>query len=214
MLTKGVIYYTDNRPDPKLLKMCQDNIRESFEGEIVSCTLKPTDFGDKRIVLDLERGYLTMFKQILTALEASSADFIFHCEHDNMYPKEHFNFTPPDNRVYYNNNWWKIREDGFAVHWEADQVSGLCGPRQLLIDWYKQRIATFDLENFDRKFEPFSGEGAGKWMSKIPYLDLRGGWNLTYNKWGLSDFRKKETAVDFQESTMDKIEGWDLQGIL
>lgn len=209
MPTKGVIYYSDCRPDPKLLKACQDNIRAAFDGEIVSVTLKPMDFGDKRIVLDLERGYLTMFTQILTALEASTADIIFFCEHDNMYPKEHFEFDPPEDKVYYNNNWWKIRlADGFAVSWQADQVSGLVGPRQMLIDWYKKRIETFDPDNFDRKFEPFSGEGAGKWMSEVPYLDLRGKWNLTFSKWELKHFRNKATAVNFQEATIDRIPGW------
>ena len=214
-MTKGVIYYSDCRPDPRILKVCQDNIRSAFDGEIVSCTLKPSEFGDKRIVLDLERSYLTMFKQILAALEASTADIIFHCENDNMYPKEHFDFTPPERKFYYNNHWWKLHPDGLAVSWEADQVSGLCGYRDMLIEWYKNRVETYDENNFDRKFEPMSGEGAGNWKTKIPYLDIRGKWNLTYNKRKLDDFRKKDTAVNFRESTIDNVPGWDnLRGVL
>ena len=211
--SKGIIYYTDNRLKLKIAHAVQKQLLRISKEKglpIVSASLKPMDKMGKNVVINEPRGYLTMFKQILAALEASASDIIFFCEHDNLYHPSHFDFTPPKkDTFYYDWNWWKIREDGFAVHWDADQVSGLCAYRDVLIDFYKKRIETFDPDNFDRKFEPLSGEKSESWQAEFPSIDIRHNHNLTYNKWGLEHFRKKETAVNFQESSVDKIPGWE-----
>ena len=205
----GAIYYTDSQIDEKIASACRAQMRTVFDGEVVSISLKPLDFGDKRIVINKPRGYATMFEQILAGLEASSADYVYFLEHDNLYPKEHFDFTPPNKNFWYNRNWWKVRADGLAVSWEASQVSGLCVYRETALKWYRDKVAQFDADNFDRKFEPPGDDTEEWWMSEIPYIDIRGSWNLTYNKWTLDHFRKKETAVNFRSATIDQIPGWD-----
>lgn len=74
-MTKGIIYYTDNRLDEEMNKKVRGQIFKSGL-PVVSCSLKPIDFG-KNIVLDLERGPVTMVRQILTALESSEAEYVF-----------------------------------------------------------------------------------------------------------------------------------------
>lgn len=208
--SKGIIYYTDNQLPVKIAHKVQKQLR-SIGLPIVSSSLKPMENMGTNIHVKEKRGYLTLFKQILAALEASTASIIFFCEHDCLYPKEHFDFTPPKkDTFYFNHNWYKIRDDGLAVHWDADQVSGLCCYRDLAIEYYKKRIAEFDPDNFDRKFEPQSGVGSESWKSAVPYIDIRGKWNVTYNKWSLTHFRNKDTAINFQQSTIDKIPGWSL----
>lgn len=207
-MTKGIIYYTDNRVPTKIAHKVQRKIR-SIGLPIVSASLKPMPGMGHNIHLPLERGYLTMFRQILAALEASTSEIIFFCEHDNLYHPSHFDFYPAKKGVfYYDRNWWKVRDDGLAVRWDADQVSGLCCHRETAIGYYRERIAQFDRETFDRKFEPQSGTGSEHWMAEYPSIDIRGSWNLTYNKWKLEHFRKKESAANFQESTIEKIPGW------
>jgi hypothetical protein len=71
-------------------------------------------------------------------------------------------------------------------------------------------VASFNTLNFDRKFEPQSGEGSEQWKASRPHIDIRHGHNLTMSKRGLHHFRKKETAVNFTESTIDQIPGWEL----
>lgn len=214
-MVKGLIYYTSNRIDPKIMLACQQQLRKSFDGEIVSCSLQPIDFGDKRIVLDLEPSYLTMFREILACLEASTADIIFHAEHDVLYPKEHFEFTPPDKtRFWYDLNWWKVGKRDLAVQWGAVQVSGICYYRKLGIEFYKKRIASFDPKNFDRKFEPTVDTEYETWRSSKPYIDIRGEWNLTYNKWHRHHFRDQSTAVNFTEATIQDIPGWPDLGVI
>lgn len=216
--TRGILYFTDNELPIKLAKKVQYRIRQIAEDkgmELVSSTRKPMDKMGKNVVTREPRGYLTMFKQILKGLEAMESDIVFMAEHDVLYPPEHFDYVPQEKgKVYYDINWWKVREDGFAVHWDADQVSGMCAYREDLIDFYKDRVANFDKDNFDRKFEPFSGEKSVQWKASVPHIDIRHNRNLTYNKWSLEHFRKKETAVNFTESNVDNIEGWDKNDII
>lgn len=204
----SIIYYTDNRLDTKIAEAVRTQLL-SIGLPIVSASLEPLDFGTN-IHIDMERGYHAYFTQIVAALEASTSDIVFFCEHDNLYHPSHFDFTPPTrDKFYYDLNWWKIRKDGLAVHWDAVQVSGLVCYRELALKYYASRLATFDLESFDRKFEPTVETEYESWWAEYPSIDIRHDKNLTYNKWRLSHFRDKSTAVNFQSSTIDNIEGWD-----
>jgi hypothetical protein len=213
-MTKGIVYYTNNNLEPKIDKAVQEHLKATGL-PIVSASLKPMDFGTNVHVPE-DTKYLGMFKRILAALEASTSEVVFFCEHDVLYPKSHFNFTPPSkDKFFYDLSWWKIRKDGLAVHWDAVQVSGLCCYRDLAIKFYKERVASFDPENFDRKFEPTVDTEFETWRAPEPHIDIRHETNLTYNKFKLEHFRKKETAVNFVSTTIDKIEGWpDLSAIM
>lgn len=210
--SKGIIFYTDNQINLKIAHAVQKQLRMISETKgipIVSASLKPMDKMGKNLVCPGPRGYKSYFTQILTALEASMADIIFMCEHDNLYHPSHFDFVPSDRKViYYNRNWLKIHKDGLVLKWTADQVSGVCAYKDILIKWYKKRLETFDEKTFDRKFEPLSGEGSEWWNSEFPVLDIRHSGNLTYNKRELDHFRNKETAIGFQKLTMKDITGW------
>lgn len=206
---KSIIYYTDNRLDGSKTGEAVKSQLLTIGLPIVSVSLKPLDFGEN-YTIDAERGYLTMFKQILLALKKSKPGVIYFCEHDCLYPKEHFEFTPSSYMFCYDLNWWKVRKDGLAVHWNAAQVSGLCCDRDTAIEYYENRIKEFNEDTFDRKFEPTIETEYETYWSKTPYIDIRGEWNLTYNKWSLTHFRKKETAVNFETTTIDKIPNWNL----
>jgi glycosyltransferase involved in cell wall biosynthesis len=215
-VSKGILYFTDNELPLKLAKNVQGRIRKiaADKGmELVSSTRKPMDKMGKNIVVKGERSYLQMFRQILAGLELMEADVVFMAEHDVLYPPEHFDFTPTEHKFYYDVNWVKVHSDGLCVSWKADQVSGLCAFRQDLLDFYRKRIETYDKDNFDRKFEPLSGEGSEQWQSPIPYIDIRRegrNKNLTYNKREISHFRDQRTAIDFRKLTIDEIPGWTI----
>lgn len=195
--SKGIIFFTDNRIDPKIEREVQTQLL-SIGLPIVSASLKRMGFG-QNIHLQLKRGYATYFKQIVAALQASTADIIFFCEHDVLYPKSHFDFIPDrDDVFFYNHNWVKVRlPDLLAARWDADQVSGLCADRQLVTEHYTRLLMAYTDETFDRKFEPGSGSNSIPWKSADPLVDIRHGANLTKNKWSLDDFRDKRTAKNF-----------------
>jgi len=225
---KGIVYYTDNKIDPLIMKACQDQILKSINKEmIISVSLEKLSFGDN-IVLSLERGYLTMFKQILAGLEASNADIIFFCEHDVLYHPSHFEFTPPrDDTIYYNTNVWKVRySDGHALHYDCKQTSGLCAYRELLVEHYRKRVANTEavlkecgsenrnFRNWIRRqgFEPGTHHrnervddlGSEAWQSEYPLVDIRHDSNLTPNRWSIDEFRRK--PHDWVEA--DEVKGW------
>jgi hypothetical protein len=213
--TKGIVYYTDNKLDPGIMKACQEQLLKSVNGyRIVSVSLQPIYFEDN-IVLPLERGYLTLFKQILTGLEELNTDIVFMAEHDVLYSKEHFEFIPPEHdKYYYNKNWWKLRlPDGHCLQHDGAQTSGLCAYRDTLIKHYKQRVIntekmwnelggnTHPFRSFirDQGFEPGTHHRAVSvdnlnfeyWDSPVPIVDVRHNGNLTANRWSIDQFRRK-----------------------
>jgi glycosyltransferase involved in cell wall biosynthesis len=229
--SKGVIYYTDNQLDRRIMDACQERLRQSTNGhKVVSVSLAPLYFGDRNIVLDLERGYLTMFKQILAGLEASDADIIFFCEHDVLYPAEHFAFVPSDrDKFYYNINVWKVDSNGeHYLHYDCKQTSGLVAYRDLLIEHYRKRVAntqavwdreggnTRGFRDFIRRqgFEPgthgraerVDDYGSESFWSDVPLVDIRHNSNLTPSRWSQEQFRDKRNCRNWIEGS--EVPGW------
>ena len=220
--TKGIVYYTDNRLDDNIMRACQKQLEQAARNccKIVSVSLQPIDFGEN-IVLPLERGYLTMFKQILAGLEAIDTDIVFFAEHDVLYHESHFDFVPEKRDVfYYNRHVYKVRlSDGFSLHYDCDQTSGLSAYRSLLLDHYRKRVEVVERTGFSRKigFEPGTHRRAERiddytsefWFSACPNLDIRHGKNLTESRWRQDQFRNKSTCQNWIETTVDKIPGWE-----
>lgn len=216
---KGVVYYTDNRIDKKVMAACQKQIVKGIkEKHVVSVSLEPIEFG-KNIHIPLKRGYLTMFKQILTGLEASTAAVIFFCEHDVLYHRSHFDFVPPKKDVfYYNVNVykWRYPEAHFLKVDDCKQTSGLCAWRELLLEHYRERVEWVEKNGYTRNmgFEPgtrsppegIASYKAESWMSKYPNIDIRHEHNLTANRWRKDQFRNQKYTIGWTEA--DEVLGW------
>jgi glycosyltransferase involved in cell wall biosynthesis len=212
----GLVYYTDNRLDPKIMQVVQKRLLNCSNGhDIVSVSLNTLDFG-RNIVYEGERGYLTYFRQILAGLEASQADIIYLVEHDVLYPKSHFDFIPPTKEYfYYNLNHWQVRtKDGLAVFtYPVQQVCGLCAYRDLLVGHYRRKVAQVEKEGFSRVmgFEPGKRRHGGvdnieirNWESPHPYIDIKHGRNLTGFRWDRSQFRRQPQKLE----VADEIPYW------
>lgn len=210
--SKGIIYYTDNTLPTKLAHRVQDFIKAAGL-LIVSASLKPMDKMGTNLYFPVSRGKLTMFLQILAALEASTTEIVFFCEHDVLYHSSHFDFTPSEkDKFYYNTNVWRVQlDDGKAVTWEANQVAELCGYREHLLEHYRSKVREIEESGFNRSYEPGGRDTTTyeQWRSEFPNIDIRHGKNLTKSKWSLADFRDKSSCVNWQETTIDKIVGWD-----
>jgi hypothetical protein len=216
--TRGVVYYSDNRVDASIDWAVREHI-EASGMPIVAVTLHPIQWPSaKNIVLDAERGYLTMFRQILAGLEALDTDDVFFCEHDVLYHRSHFQFTPPNDSTYfYNLNVFKVdAATGRAVTYETKQTSGLCADRQLLIAHYRERIRRVEAEGFSTRmgFEPGShgrkervdNVPSDVWRSPFPNVDIRHDRNLTPSRWSPEQFRDQRNCQGWTEA--DAIPGW------
>jgi len=229
-MSKGIIYYTDNRLGEPIFSVVQKQILKSGL-LIVSVSLKPANFG-KNIVMDLSPGFVTMIKQIIKGLESSKSDYIFFCEHDVLYPLSHFDFTPPKNNIfYYNTNVWRWKyPDNLAITYDRlISLSGLCVNRKFALNHYIMRLKKIKELNFenDKRHEPiwarvwgyepgtkktrrggFSDDDFETWTSKYPMIDIRHGRTFSPSKVSLDRFRHKPT--NWREITLDKIPGWNL----
>jgi hypothetical protein len=211
ILSKSLLFYTDNRLDPEIASAVQWQLRK-VDLPIVSVSLAPLAFGDN-VVLPLTRGPATMFRQILTGLEHTTADIVFLVEHDCLYHPTHFEFTPPNREQFCYNTWvFKVcAETGRSLHYRANQVSGVCAYRDLLLEFYRERVAQVEREGFSRKlgFEPaIRGRYPVLWQSHWPNIDIRHGDNLTPTRWRQDQFRRKSSIVGWTEA--DGVPGWGL----
>lgn len=218
---KGIIFYTDNRVNGKIAHAVQNNLRK-MNLPITSASLKPMPHFGNNIHLPLDRGYLTMFIQQLAALQASTADIVYMCEHDVLYHPSHFDFVPPKKDVfYYNTNVWKVDASTGHALWVDDcrQVSGLVAYRTFLIEEYKRRIAFIEKHGFTRSngFEPgtksikrggFSDYAAENFKSEFPNIDIRADHNLTPNRWKKEQFRNQDNTKGWTEGDVTKLKGW------
>lgn len=223
---KGIIFYTDNQLPIKFAHKVKKQLkRASVNKQIVSSSLKPMDFGDKNVYMPLKRGWITMTKQILGALELLETDIVFFCEHDVLYHPSHFDFTPKrTDRFYYNTNVWKVRStDGHAVRTnDCKQLSGLVCYKKLAIKHYKKRLEMLEgysgdeFEKYVRKigFEPGTHNRdervddykAESFESQHPNVDIRHGKNATATRWSPEQFRNRKYTQGWTE-TKD-IPGW------
>jgi group I intron endonuclease len=214
---RGIVYYSDNRIEDRLGRMVQQRLLDTGL-PIVSVTLKPVEFGDN-VVLNLERGYLTMFKQILAGLERIDTELVWLCEHDVLYTPEHFEFTPLcKDRFYYNKNNWQVRQaDGHAVFWDCKKVSQCVAYRELFLKHYRERVRKVEEVGFSRRmgFEPGTHgrpERVDDYKSdffetKIANLDVRHKYNLTSSRWSPDKFRNP--CKNWTESHVNKLPGWE-----
>jgi hypothetical protein len=232
-MKKGVIYYTDNKLGDPIFSTVQNYIKQA-NLPIVSASLSPIDFG-QNLRLNLEPCLITMIKQIVAALEASNADVVFFCEHDVLYPASHFEFEPErDDIYYYNDNiWrWKYPEDLAITYDRLICLSTLCVNRKFALSHYKVRlkkIKELGLELSKGReplwarqwgYEPgtkktkrggFSDDDFQTWTAKEPVIDIRHRKTFSPTKVTLDSF--KHQPVNFRETTIDKIPGWDLKAI-
>src|SRR3989344_4115936 len=203
-MSKGIIYYTDNRLSEPIFSLVQKLIMQSGL-PVVSASLKPLDFGEN-YVLDLSPGFITMMKQIITALSASRTDSVFFCEHDVLYPASHFDFTPErDDIFYYNANVWRWKyPENFAITYDRlISLSGLCVNRKFALEHYKKRLKKINEMGWekDKSHEPFwarrwgyepgtkklkrggfSDDDFETWRSKYPMIDIRHGRTFSQAK--------------------------------
>ncbi|MEK7112155.1 MAG: hypothetical protein AAB875_02405 [Patescibacteria group bacterium] len=232
---KGIIYYTDNKVNNPI----KDNVRYFINKSglpVVSCSLKPIPFGDKNIVLEGRvRSYPTMLYQIEAALENLDTKYVFFCEHDVLYAKEHFDFTPPrDDVFYYNENvWrWKLHNFKLITYDKMRPLSCMVANREFALEHYKKRIEAMEKMGLDefRSREPrmgrvwgyepgtkkrrrgwFSDDECEMFTSEFPNIDIRHNRTFTSIKCEKEDF--KNEPENWREIGVDEVPGWNLREI-
>lgn len=233
MATKGCIYYTDNRPRWFILEKCQEEIKKSWKGKLISVSLRPIDFGENIVLEGRKRSYPTMLTQIVMGLEALDCDIVFFLEHDVLYHSSHFEFTPQKEDIYYYNinNWrWPISEINAISFDGLHSLSELCCFRKTALKHFQDRLKYVTDHKWDKNrareprlgnvmgYEPgtkprssggFSDEKFEVWRSRFPNIDIRHRHTFSSPKYHLSDFKK--TPPNWHEEKIENIPYWNLK---
>lgn len=233
MTTSSIIFYTDNKLDERIALVVRSLIREA-NLPIYSASLEPMDFGENEVVKS-ERGYPAIVNQIISCLSRSVTDSVFFCEHDVLYHRSHFHFTPPRNDIfYYNENTWRwlLGSDLAIRHDRMYSLSTLCVNREFALEHYLRRRKMIEEKGWDNikskepewariiGYEPgtkkkkrggFSDDDFGVWESKYPVIDIRHKGTFSRPKTLLSEF--KHPPKWFKDVPIEWIDGWNLREI-
>lgn len=235
-MKKGIIYYSDFHVAPAIQWICLQQLKSATKDmEVVSVTLnQPLDFG-KNFVLEGERSNTMYNKQILKALEESTADYVFFTEHDVLYAPEHFDFTPPkDDTFYYDLAIlrWDYPKDRLIGYDNLTSLSMMCCNRKLALNYYTKKLDRIIKSGWDKEdgignmqpiwmralgYEPgtkrrriggFSDDVSGRWTSKNPNVDIRHGKTLSNPKVHQSQFKHQPTG--WLEKTFKDVKNFNL----
>jgi hypothetical protein len=234
-MLKSAIFYTSNKINNPIRGAVRRFIQEAGI-HVTSVSLKTIPFGDKRIVLEgRQPSYPTYLYQIVTALENAPGKYVFFCEHDVLYSKSHFDFTPPkDDVFYYNENvWrWKLHDFKLVTYEKMRPLSCLVVNREFALEHYKRRVKAMEDMGMDefRSREPrmgrvwgyepgtkkkrnggFSDDVCEMFRSELPNIDIRHNRAFTSPKCDKVDF--KHVPDNWQEVSADEVPGWDLRDI-
>jgi hypothetical protein len=217
---KSLIYYTNNLIDEDIFRAVQKRLLD-VGLPIVSVSLKPIDFGEN-YVMEGKSGPYMLVRQIKKALEESKGTYVFFCEHDVLYPKSHFAFTPPRDDIFYYNAhvWrWDYPKDHFITYDRLISLSSLCCNRELALRQFEAREKKILEMGWDKDegrdpdwarkigFEPgtkkrrrggFSDDDFETWRSPDPIIDIRHNKTYSKRKCTLQDF--KHLPENWQEA--------------
>jgi len=183
-LTKGIVYYTDNRCEERISRVCRQNLKNIGLSMVVVSQF-PVDF-ENNIVMPIERSIYSQARQILAGCEALDTDIVFLAEHDVLYHPSHFDFIPAKELTfYYNQNRWPVcTKTGQACFYFARALSHGCAHRKLYIEHYKKRVEAMAVTGYQLYMmhspgaNPRAGFGpkgsrTGQWVSEFPNIDFR-----------------------------------------
>ena len=218
-MTKGLVYYTNNVPEEKILLACQKQLKRCMKLHkfpIISVSQKPINFGIN-FVMDLESSIPSMFKQILKGLQECKTDIIFLIEHDVSYHPSHFDFTPEKaDHFYYNRNEWHVSSlTGKTVYYEHNNTTELSAFRETLTAHFKRAIEA-NTERFHSSYgispprgippEEQKQKHYGTYMSEVCNVDIRHEDTLSRARMTKEEFRSDRARRGWAES--DGIPGW------
>jgi len=211
-VAKGIIYYTDNRITDPIDRAVKERLL-AVGLPIVSVSLKPIDFGTNFVLEGRTRSYPTMVDQIILALEKSDADDVFFCEHDVLYSKSHFDFSPARSDIfYYNENVWRwwYGDNHVIRHDRMLPLSCMCANREFALKHYRFRAEKIKEMGWDKirsreprwarliGYEPgtkkkkrggLTDDDFETWFSAEPVIDIRHDKTFSSPKIKLEDFK-------------------------
>lgn len=141
-----IIMLTASRVPKKWAEFHKQKLIEAADGSpIITISREPLDWG-QNIVDTQEYTISNIYFQLLQGAKAATTEFIAVAEDDTLYPKEHFQFRPPEDSFAYNQNRFGVfRWSKTPTYFWKDRISNstLIAPRKLAIEALEERFAKY-----------------------------------------------------------------------
>ena len=141
-----IIMLTANRVPEKWAQFHKERLLEAANGApIIIISREKVDWGIN--LIDAEDYQISnIYFQLLRGAKEAKTEFIAVAEDDTLYPKEHFEFRPPEDCVAYNKNRFNVfRWSKVPTYFWKDRVSNatLVAPRKLVIEALEERFEKY-----------------------------------------------------------------------
>lgn len=136
-----VVMLTPNLVPVKWAKFHKQKLLEAIgDTSVITVSKKPLNWGLN--IIQESYGLPNLYKQMLRAAKIATTSFIAMVDDDTLYPKEHFEFRPPENTFYFNFNRWHIFTWGEPIYFLKPRPGNGCmiAPRIMLIEAIERRI--------------------------------------------------------------------------
>lgn len=146
---------TPNRVPKRWAKYHKQVLTEAIgDAPIITISKEPLNWGTN--LLQTEYGYPNIYKQMLRGAKLATTKYIAMADDDTLYPKQHFQFRPPTDGLYYNyNRWnlpaWETKEQSSSAAQSKKEVCYFHKPkpgngcmiatRELVIEVMEKRLA-------------------------------------------------------------------------
>lgn len=145
-----IIMMTPNLVPKGWVKYHKQKLLEAIgDTPIIIASKKPMNWGLN--IIQEGYGLPNLYKQMLRAAKIATTPFVAVVDDDTLYPKQHFEFRPPDDNFYYNFNRWHLFTWGEPIYFLKPRPGNGCmiAPKKLLIEAMERRIkADPELPNY------------------------------------------------------------------
>jgi hypothetical protein len=140
-----IIMLTASRVPKKWAEFHKEKLIEASGGcPIITISREPLDWGLNLLQTE-EYGISNIYFQLLKGAKTATTDYIGVAEDDTLYPKEHFEYRPPEDTFAYNMNKFGLFTWGKPTYFWKNRIknSTLIAPRKLVIEALEERFAKY-----------------------------------------------------------------------
>lgn len=154
-----ILHYTDNCLPEEFAKPVREHlVKSAGKYPIISISQKPIELGRNICVGEIGRSFGNILKQILAGAKEAKTKYVAMCEHDNMYPPDHFELRPTEGDVIYNQNRTRFLSNVklFRVGCGGLSMSLCIANREVLINDIEQKLRLLGTDDnlYRKRFEP------------------------------------------------------------
>lgn len=140
-----IIFLTANKVPKKWAQFHKEKLLEAAgNSPIITVSMEPLDWGIN-ILQDAPYGKSNIYKQLLRGAKLATTDYIGVAEDDALYPKEHFEYRPPQDSFAYNMNRFNLFTWGKPTYSWKNRMGNftMIAPRKLLIESLEERFQKY-----------------------------------------------------------------------